>query len=248
VDLAAASAHGVVVTSTPGANTVAVAELTWALILAAARRVPELDRAVNDGGWPRGRGVELAGKTLGLVGFGAIGRAVAARAGGFAMRVIAHDPYLDDDAVRNAGAEPVDLATLVAASNVISLHAPLTDATHHLLDRSVLAAVKRGAILVNTSRGGLVDESAVLEALADGRLRGVGLDVYEHEPPTDSQLVGAEGVVCTPHVGAHTAEAVERMAALAVANLLEVLRTGTSAYRVDAPGRQPRPNEMGRTA
>ena len=223
VDLAAARERGIVVTATPGANAVAVAELTIGLMFALARRVTVLDRAVRAGGWPRSQGMELTGKTLGVVGVGAIGREVAVRAHGLAMTVLGYDPAVPDDELRARGVEPVPLPELLARADVVTLHVPLLDSTRHLIDADALATMKSGALLINTSRGGLIDEVAAAEALASGHLGGLGLDAYEVEPPTGSVLFVFDNVIATPHTGAHTAEAVRRMADAAVDNLLAVL-------------------------
>jgi len=224
VDLPAAAARGIVVAVTPGANAVAVAELALGLMFALARHLPALDRAVREGGWPRAKGMELTGKTLGVVGVGAIGRALATRAEGIGMTVVGHDPVVDDETMRAMGITPVSLADLLATADVVSLHVPLLDSTRHLIDAAALAAMKPGALLVNTARGGLIDEDAALAALQSGHLGGLALDAYEVEPPTGSPLFALDNVVATPHTGAHTDEATATMAAMAVDHLLEVLQ------------------------
>ncbi|MDR0285836.1 MAG: phosphoglycerate dehydrogenase [Propionibacteriaceae bacterium] len=223
VDLAAAAERGIAVTTTPGANSVAVAELALGLMFALARRLPGLDRAVRAGGWPRSQGLELTGKTLGVIGLGAIGRNVASRAQALGMTVVGYDPFVADDAVVSAGVEPLPLPELLGRSDVVTLHVPLQGATRHLIDAGALAAMKPGALLLNTSRGGLVDERAAAAALESGHLGGLALDAYETEPPLGSPLFAYDNVIATPHTGAHTAEAVERMAEAAVTNLLAVL-------------------------
>jgi phosphoglycerate dehydrogenase-like enzyme len=177
--------------------------------------------ATRAGHWQRRSGWELDGKTLGLIGFGAIGQAVARKALALAMRIVAFDPHVE---VATPGVRPVDLPTLLASSDVISLHAPLTPETRNLLDRSAFARMKAGAYLVNTARGGLVDEEALHEALEAGRLAGAALDVFAHEPPSHSPLIGHDRVIATPHFGAHTREATVRTAMLAAENLVRVLR------------------------
>jgi D-3-phosphoglycerate dehydrogenase len=226
VDLDAAASRGVVVTRTPGANAIAVAELAIGLILAAARRISRLDEAVRAGEWPRLEGKELTGATAGVVGFGAIGRLVAERARALGMRVIAFDPMLPDEAFAQAGVERVDIDELCSRSDVVSLHVPLLPETRHLLDERRLALLPAGAIVVNTARGGLLDETAARRALDDGRLHGVAIDVYETEPPSSSPLVGHPGVVATPHAGGHTSGAVQRMTDQSIDALLTGLRGG----------------------
>ncbi|MCL2464457.1 MAG: phosphoglycerate dehydrogenase [Micrococcales bacterium] len=223
VDLAAAKERGIVVAATPGANSVAVAELAIGLMLALARQIPTLDRAVRAGGWPRTHGMELTGKTLGVVGAGAIGRNVAQRARGLSMNVVGYDPLVPDDVLDAAGITPLPLAELLARADIVSLHVPLTDVTRYLIDAAALATMKPGALLLNTSRGGLIDEGAAYDALTSGHLGGLGLDAYETEPPRDCALLTLDNVVATPHAGAHTDEAVERMADAAVDNLLKAL-------------------------
>ncbi|MGR6741300.1 phosphoglycerate dehydrogenase [Microbacterium sp. F1-18] len=226
VDLDAAASRGVVVTRTPGANAIAVAELAVGLILAAARRISRLDEAVRAGEWPRFEGKELTGATAGVVGFGAIGRLVAERARALGMRVIVFDPMLPDEAFAQAGVERVDIDELCRRSDVVSLHVPLLPETRHLLDERRLALLPAGAIVVNTARGGLLDETAARRALDDGRLHGVAIDVYETEPPSSSPLVGHPGVVATPHAGGHTSGAVQRMTDQSIDALLTALRGG----------------------
>ncbi len=232
VDLAAAAGKGIHVTRTPGANASAVAELAIGLAFAVAREIPRLHAEVAGGGWPRGSGIELGGRTFGVVGFGAIGRIVAERARGIGMHVLAYDPFVPAAAIAETGATPASLDELFRAADVVSLHVPLLESTRHLADAARIAAMKPGAILLNTSRGGLIDEAAAREALDAGHLFGVGLDAYETEPPQDSPLLGHPRVVATPHSGAHTAEAVARMASGAIQNLVEELSGRPSGHRV----------------
>lgn len=223
VDVATATRRGVAVTITPGANTESVADHTLALILACARRVTELDAAVHAGEWPRSVGLELRGRVLGILGIGAIGRAVALRAQAFGMRVVAYDPAPDPAYAAAHGVELVGLDELLGRADIVSLHAPHTPDTDGLVDQSLLERMRPHAILVNTARGGLVDEQAVADALAAGRLGAVGLDVLASEPPTASPLLHSERAVLTPHVAAYTGAALERMAGMAVAAVLDAL-------------------------
>jgi len=235
VDLEAAVRHGVTVTNTPGANTIAVAELTVGLLLAMARDVPNAVATARSGGWGRTSGWELDGKTLGLVGLGRIGRAVALRTAAFGMRVIAHDPYAAD----MPGVERVDLDALWAHADVVSLHLGLDDRTRHLVDAGVLARLKPGAVLINTSRGGLVDEAALADALRSGHLAGAAADAFEREPPVGSPLLDLPNFIPTPHLGAATREAARRMGEAAARNVVAVL-TGVGDADVVAgpnPGR-----------
>ena len=223
VDIPAANARGIVVKVTPGANAVAVAELALGLMFGVARSIPALDRAVRAGGWPHSHGMELTGKTLGIVGVGAIGHELAKRAEGIGMSVVGYDPVVDDEAMVAAGIAPLPLADLLARSDVVSLNMPLLDSTRHIIDAAALNSMRRGALLVNTARGGLIDEDAAFDALKSGQLGGLALDAYEVEPPAGSPLFGLDNVIATPHTGAHTDEATAKMAQMAVDNLLEVL-------------------------
>jgi len=233
VDLAAARARGIVVTNTPGTNSTAVCELAFGLMLSLARRIPQLDAAVKSGGWPRTSGMELAGRTLGVVGFGAIGKKLAVRAKAFEMDVIAYDPYFDAAFAAEHGIRQVTLEELFPQADVISLHVPLTEQTRHMIGAAQIAAMKKGALIINTARGGLIDEAAAAEALKSGRLGGVGLDAFEVEPPQDSPLMGLDNVVMTPHAGAHTDEAVAAMGMMAVKNLIDVLEGRECRYIVN---------------
>lgn len=210
IDVAAASERGVAVLNAPSGNTVAATELTMALLLSLARKVTEADRSMREGRWERSRfqGVELRGRTLGLVGAGRIGSAVAERCRVFGMDVVAYDPHLPPHRIEDLRATLVGLDRLLEESDVVSLHVPLTDETRGLIDAAALARMKRQAFLINVSRGGVVDETALARALHEGVIAGAALDVYEHEPlPPDSPLLEAPNLVLTPHLGASTKEA-----------------------------------------
>lgn len=228
VDLDAARRRGVWVTNTPDVLTEATADLAWALVLMVTRRLGEAERYLRAGrfdGWALdlllGRG--LQGERLGIVGWGRIGRAVARRALAAGMTVVFNDPAPSPLPDPPAVAVAVGLDELLASSLVVSLHLPLAPTTHHLIDGSRLAAMRRGAFLVNTARGPLVDEAALVAALASGHLAGAGLDVYEHEPAVHPGLLGRDDVVLLPHVGSATAETRAAMAELAARNVLAVL-------------------------
>lgn len=218
IDLDAAAERGVWITNTPDVLTDATADLTMGLILATARRMSEAERAVREGRFDRWGyrmfwGMGLQGKTLGIVGYGRIGRAVGARAECFGMRVLG----------LTSGATSEEIDELMAASDVVSLHVPLTDGTRHLVDARRLALMRPSAILVNTSRGPVVDEGALGEALLAERIAGAGLDVFEHEPRVDPRLLRARNAVLLPHIGSATREARTGMAELAARNAIEVL-------------------------
>jgi phosphoglycerate dehydrogenase-like enzyme/shikimate 5-dehydrogenase len=224
IDLEAAARHGVTVTATPGANANAVAELTIALLLGLARHVVWGRDRVRAGEWPAMRGVELAGRTIGLVGLGRIGSLVAAKARALGLRVLAHDPFVAAEQAEAAGCRLVDLETLAAESDFLSLHAQLTDQSRGIVDRALLARLKPGAMLVNTSRGELIDEDALSWALDHGTLEAAALDVLvEEPPPADHPLLRRDDVIVTPHMGAHTAEAATAMGRIALDELLAVL-------------------------
>ena len=225
VDLAAAAARGIVVTNTPGANARSVAELTVALLLLLARPVLRAATETRAGGWPRLPGRSLAGKTVGLVGFGAIGRQTARLLAGFDCRLLAYDPLLHEATAAALGVRAAALDELLAASDFVSLHAPVTPATRGMVDAPFLARMKPRAALVNTARGELVDEAALLDALTSGRLRGAALDAFAAEPPGgDNPLLALPNVIATPHMGAHTDGATTAMGRMALADCLAVLR------------------------
>jgi phosphoglycerate dehydrogenase-like enzyme len=225
IDLAAATRHGVAVCITPGANAASAADHAVALMLAALRRVAEHDRAVRTGGWPRGREAtpwELSGATVGLVGYGTIGRLVARRLDGFAVRILVTDPA----APAVAGVRLVELDELLRASHVVSLHAPLTPATAGLIGSRRIALMRRDAVLVNTARGGLVDEPALIEALEAGRIRAAALDVFADEPPAAAHLRRLPNLILTPHMAGVSERSVAEMTRQATAAVLAVLGGG----------------------
>jgi D-3-phosphoglycerate dehydrogenase len=190
---------------------------------------------VKHGEWPRASGVELYKKTLGVVGFGGIGKGVAMRGKGFSMNVLAYDPYFDRDYAQANGIEEATLEKLIENSDVISLHVPLNEETKNMINGKTLEKMKQGVILINTSRGGLIDEQAAYEALKSGKLGGLGLDAFEKEPPDASPLFELDNVVATPHAGAHTRDAVNNMGILAVQNLLDVLSGKICRFIVNKP-------------
>jgi D-3-phosphoglycerate dehydrogenase len=232
VDLEAAGERNITVCNTPGANAQAVADLAIALALAAARKLPLLDRRTREGQWVRSTGVELYEKTMGILGLGAVGRGVARRAQGFSMKVLAYDPCIDARYAEENNITVSDFDALVESADVISLHLPLNDGTRHIISGEVMGRMKKGAILVNTARGGLIDEAAAFDLLKQGRLGGLGIDTYEEEPPKGSPLFTLDNVVLTPHTAAHTAEATANMAAMAVRNLIDVFSGKPCPYIV----------------
>jgi phosphoglycerate dehydrogenase-like enzyme len=225
VDTVEATAHGVVVTNSAGANAAAVAELTVGLILTLARRLTYANESVRKGEWPIIDGIGIRGKTVGLVGLGAIGREVARRMKAFDCRLLAYDPYVGSSMARQFLAEFVPLDEVLRVSDFVSLHIPVTSATKGMVDRSFLRRMKRGAFLINTARGDLVDEVAVAENLRSGWLRGAAFDCLTREPPeAENPLLSLPQVIITPHIGAQTDEALNRMGWMALDNCLTVLR------------------------
>ncbi|MCA9876534.1 MAG: phosphoglycerate dehydrogenase, partial [Thermomicrobiales bacterium] len=232
IDLQAAAAHGVVVTNAPGSNDGAVADLTVGLMLACLRQIPGADRAARGGEWRGVVGEELAGKRVGILGWGRIGRNVARRLSGFDVSLLVHDPFVTPDLIAESGATPLSLEDTLAQADIVSLHLPLTPATSNLLGAEKLRLIKRGAYLINTARGGIVDEAALLTLLQSGHLRGAGLDCFAVEPPVGNPLLTLPNVVVTPHIGAQTREAIARMGAIAAENVLRVLGGEEPLYRV----------------
>ncbi len=232
IDVPAARSLGVVVANCPGTNDQAVAELALGLMLSVARLIPKADRDVRNHVWGTHTGTELWRKTLGLVGLGRIGRAVAKRAMGFDMRVIAFDPYVTEEQARPLGVTLTTLDAVVSEADFLSLHAVLTDETRGMIDAAKLRQMKPTAYLINTSRGGLVDEEALCAAVAEKRIAGAALDAFAVEPPWGSRLLELDNIVVTPHVGAHTAEAIERMGVVAAENVVRALQTGQPLHPV----------------
>jgi D-3-phosphoglycerate dehydrogenase len=236
IDVAAATARGIMVINSPQGNTISAAEHTLALLLSAARKVPAAQRSMEAGKWDRSSftGHELYNKILGIVGFGRIGREVAARAASFKMRVLAYDPFVKDEAIAATGAEPRELDALLAESDFVTLHVPKVKETAGLFSKERLQVMKKGSFLVNCARGGIVDETALVEALESGHLAGAAFDVYETEPlPADSPLRGAKNLVTTPHLAASTEEAQLRVAVDVAEQIREVLNGGSARSAVN---------------
>jgi D-3-phosphoglycerate dehydrogenase len=242
VDLSAAQERGIVVTNTPGANAGAVAELVLGLMLSVARGIPQADRAVRAGRWEPSRGLALEGKVVGLLGLGAIGRAVARRVTALGCEVLAYDPApLAAAAARELGVDLTSQTEVVGGADLLSLHLPLLPETRGMVDAGFLAAMKPGAILINAARGELVDEEALVRALRDGHLAGAALDALAVEPPAPGFELGSlDNVILTPHLGAHTDLAVREMGRRAVENCLAVLRGQSPSDPVNPQTRSSR--------
>jgi len=237
IDVVTATERGIVVLNTPDANATTTAELAIAHMLSLCRQLPQADRSVRHGKWERSKfsGTEVTGKTLGIIGFGTIGRIVANRALGLKMKVLAYDPFVTDEVFSDAGVESLALEQLLSASDIVSLHCPLIDSTRNLINADTIASMEPGARLINCARGGLVDETALYEALESGHLAGAALDVYEKEPPRDSPLFNLENVVLTPHLGASTVEAQTAVGVEIARQVATFLQHGEAINAVNLP-------------
>ncbi|HEX4416224.1 MAG TPA: hydroxyacid dehydrogenase, partial [Lacipirellulaceae bacterium] len=236
IDKDAATKQGIVVMNTPGGNTLSTAEHTIALLLALSRNIAPAYQSLREGKWDRNKymGTQVAGKTLGIVGLGRIGVAVAKRARALEMNVIGYDPFMSKDRAKELGIEPVDtVEALLPRVDYLTVHTPLTDETRGLVGMAQLEKLKPGVRLVNAARGGIYDEAALAEGLKSGKIGGVALDVYATEPCTDSPLFGLPGVVCTPHLGASTEEAQTQVAVEAVELIVAYLTTGAIRHAVN---------------
>ncbi len=237
IDVAAATEHGVLVCNTPDSNATTTAELALAHLFSLSRNLPSADRSVRAGEWQPAKftGAEVSGKTAGVIGFGTIGRIFTRRCLGLKMRVLAYDPFVTPQTIEELGADPADLDSLLARADYVSLHCPLMDKTRNLLDASRLAKMKEGARLINCARGGLVDETALYEALKSGRLAGAALDVFVSEPPKGSPLLTLDNVVLTPHLGASTEEAQQAVSVKIAETIAAFLTKGVASDAVNVP-------------
>ena len=233
VDLAVARKKGIVVTNTPGANSVSVAELALGLILALARQIPEAVEAVHQGRWPRYTGISLEGKTIGILGLGAIGKQLTRRLSGFDCRILAFDPFADVGFAKDNQVELTTMEMVIDRSDFISLHLPLLPETRNLVNEAFLSRMKKGSYLVNTSRGEVVDEAALYQALQSGHLKGAGLDAFTTEPPDPKNpLLTLPQVIATPHLGAQTDGATSNMGWFAMRDCLAVLKNEEPIFKV----------------
>ncbi len=237
VDIPAATAKGVIVMNTPFGNSITTAEHAITLMLSLARQIPEANASTQASKWEKSRfmGIEVTSKTLGIIGCGNIGSITASRAIGLKMKVIAFDPFLTPERAADIGVEKVDLDTLLARSDFISLHTPLTDKTRNILDGAAMAKMKKGAYIINCARGGLVVEADLKAALESGHLGGAALDVYEVEPAKDNPLFGMDNVICTPHLGASTREAQENVAVQVAEQMSDYLLNGAITNAINFP-------------
>ena len=237
IDLPTATAKGIVVMNTPFGNSITTAEHAIAMMFALARDIPEANASTHAGKWEKSRfmGVELTGKTLGVIGCGNIGSIAASRGVGLKMKVIAFDPFLTPERALEIGVEKVELDEVLKRADFITLHTPLTDKTRNIINAEALAKCKKGVRIINCARGGLIDEKALKEALESGQVGGVALDVFEEEPAKENPLFGMENVICTPHLGASTAEAQENVALQVAEQMADFLMTGAVNNAINMP-------------
>lgn len=237
IDVAAATEKGVVVVNAPTGNTTSAAEHAIALMMSLARRIPDANVSLKSGKWERGKflGMEVRDKTLGIIGLGQVGSEVARRARGLEMRVLAYDPFVAEERAKNIGAELVSMDELLAQSDFITVHTTLTEGTRHLIGADEIAKTKPTVRFINTARGGIIDETALFEALQSGRVAAAAIDVFEKEPVTDHPLFGLDNIIVTPHLGASTAEAQERVAMDVAHQVIAVLNGEPARWAVNAP-------------
>ncbi|WP_433497990.1 phosphoglycerate dehydrogenase [Sphaerimonospora sp. CA-214678] len=234
IDVEAATRRGIAVCATPGVNRRSVAEFTLALMLNVARQIPANSQALRSGAWKQDSGIELYGKTIGIVGFGAVGQTVSDLCGAFGMTVIATDPNVDEAVFAKHGADQRDLATLLAESDIVTLHLALNDDTRNIIDAKALNLMKPGAYLINAARGSMVDELALAEALNSGRLSGAALDTFAQEPlPASSPLLAVPNLVVTPHLAGSTVEGRHRSGLMAARSVIESINGGFSTRTVN---------------
>ena len=241
IDVEAATRRGVIVMNTPGGNAVSTAEHSFAMLISLARNIPQANASLKAGKWERGKyiGVELAGKTLGILGLGKVGREVAARAAAFGMKVVGHDPFVSAEMAETFGARLVELEELFAVSDFISVHLPLNDQTRDMISDDQFARCKKGVRLINCARGGIVNEAALLRALDSEVVAGAALDVFEEEPPTCRELISCEKVICTPHLGASTREAQASVALQVAEQVGDALMDRVIRNAVNVPSVEP---------
>jgi len=241
IDVGAATKQGIAVMNTPGGNTVTTAEHALSLLFSLSRNIPQATASLKAGKWEKKKfqGRELFNKTLGVVGFGNIGSIVADRAKGIRMNVLVYDPFISQDVARKKGVEAVSLDELFARADYITIHTPMTKDTKHLLNAEAFSKMKDGVMLVHCARGGIVDENALLEALRSGKVAGAALDVFETEPPGEHPLFEMSNVICTPHLGASTAEAQENVAVAVAEQIVDFLLKGIVRNAVNVPSVSP---------
>jgi D-3-phosphoglycerate dehydrogenase len=241
VDKAAASKKGIVVMNTPGGNTITTAEHSIALMVSLARKIPQATSSMKDGVWDKKKftGIELFNKTLGIIGIGNIGGEVAKRAQALQMNIIAFDPFLSDEQAQKMGVKKASLEEVFKKSDFITIHTPLTSETKNIINKESIKLMKPGVRIINCARGGIVNEKDLYEAISSGQVAGAALDVFEKEPPKDNPLLGLEGVICTPHLGAATDEAQENVATAVAEQIVDYLVNGNIRNAVNFPSIRP---------
>ncbi|MGH7369601.1 MAG: phosphoglycerate dehydrogenase [Candidatus Methylomirabilaceae bacterium] len=241
VDVEAATARGILVMNAPSGNILTTAEHTFSLLLALAKNVPQATASMKGGRWEKRAfvSVEVAGKTLGVIGLGRIGAEVARRAKGFSMQVVAYDPFIAENAAAALGVELVEFPDLLRRSDFITIHTPLTPETHHFIDANAINQMKTGVRIINCARGGIVNETALYEALKTGKIAGAAMDVFEEEPNTSSPLLGLSNFICTPHLGAASEEAQENVSIEIARQVVDYLQRGIIRNAVNAPSMDP---------
>ncbi len=242
INLETATQHGIVVVNAPGGNTISTAELTIGMMIAAARKIPQADRSVKDGKWDRKKfiGVELRGKTLGIIGLGRVGYEVAKRAKAFDMNVIAYDPYISEERARELSVKLVSFDELIEKSDIITIHAPKTKDTENMISEKEFERMKDGVIIINCARGGIVNEQALVKAIKSGKVYAAALDVYSKEPPDkDSELLKLENVITTPHIGASTREAQKNVGLIIAEDIINMYRGYPVKNAVNLPSLKP---------
>ncbi|NYB26545.1 MAG: phosphoglycerate dehydrogenase [Methanobacteriaceae archaeon] len=237
IDVEAATERGIMVVNAPESASVTVAELTLGIIITLTRKISQADKSVKEGKWEKSKfmGVELFGKTLGIIGMGRIGEQVAARLKSFQMKILAYDPYITEDTASKLGVTLVELDTLLKEADIVTIHVPLTPQTRHFIARKELELMKENAFLINCARGGIVDEHALYDALSQGKIAGAGMDVYENEPPTGNPLLDLDNVVATPHIGASTREAQQNAAIIVAEEIKKVFNGEAPSNLINLP-------------
>lgn len=237
IDLAEATRRGVVVMNTPGGNSISAAEHTLALLLALARRIPMADASMKGGGWEKGKftGRELQGKTLGILGLGKIGSVLARRAIALEMKVAAYDPYVTQEYAKDLGVELAEFENVISSADFLTLHLPLNEKTHYIIDRETIRKMRRGALVINAARGGLIHEEDLIEALQQGQLGGAALDVFEREPEIHETLKTLDNVILTPHIAGSTREAQAKVGVQIARQISDFLKNGVIINAVNFP-------------
>jgi len=242
IDLQSATKKGIIVANVPESNVISAAEHTMAMILSLARRIPFAHHSLSSGEWKRSKfqGVELFGKTLGILGLGRIGSLVAERASSFGMKLVGYDPFISEQKAKRLGVEMLPLDDVLQRADILTLHVPKTKETYHLIDKESISKMKNGAMIVNVSRGGIIDEEALIEAIKSGRIAGAALDVFECEPPKESELCRMEQVIVTPHLGASTTEAQYKAGVAIAEQVIAALEGGFvgGAVNISMPHRE----------